>query len=155
MPMHSNPPAEPPNDNSHWPAAPILLYGTFGTRNSAGRRYHRRCSVALAAVLVWMLCAALLRSVVPKGILEAITAIVPGAGFIYAAVEFRKYLSALDELARRIQLESIAWTYLCGLGGAMLLGGIGSVYGWSLSPFWFIVLEPVRAGWLYFVSRRY
>ena len=102
-----------------------------------------------------MLSSVLLRSLVPKGSLDLIAAFAPGAAFIYIAWEFRKYLSALDELARRIQLESIAWTYLCGLALAMLFGGLGMVYGWRLNPLWFIVLEPVRAGWLYFVSRRY
>ncbi len=102
-----------------------------------------------------MLVGALLRHSVPGGILKIVIALAPGGTFIYIAWEFRRYLSALDELARRIQFESIAWTYLSGLALAMLLGGVGLVYNWRFNPAWFIVLEPVRAGWLYLVSRRY
>jgi len=79
----------------------------------------------------------------------------PGVAFSYMAWEFRKYLAAMDELERRIHMESITWTYLSGLAIAMLLGGFSQVYGWRLNPAWFILLEPVRARWLYFVSRRY
>jgi len=143
------------NEDSRWPTTPMLAYGTFGMRTPAGRRYHIRCSLALAAMVACFLAPALLRRSVPVGILRIVIALAPGAAFVYIAWEFRRYLSALDELARRIQLESIAWTYLCGLAVAMLLGGIGLVYGWRFNPAWFIVLEPVRAGWLYFVSRRY
>lgn len=152
--MDSKPPDDPSrNDSSQWPTRPMLAYGTFGGPD--GRRYHSRCGLALAAMVVCILSSVLLRSLVPKGNLDLIAALAPGAAFFYIAWEFRKYLTALDELARRIQLESIAWTYLCGLAVAMLLGGLGMVYGWRLNPLWFIVLEPVRAGWLYFVSRRY
>jgi hypothetical protein len=136
------------NNSPQWPTAPMLMYGTFGTRSPAGRRYHFRSGLALAAMVVCMLSGVLLSAPV-------LTALAPGAAFVYIVWEFRKYLSALDELARRIQLESIAWTYLSGLAVAMLLGGLGLVYGWLPNPLWFIVLEPVRAGWLYFVSRRY
>ncbi len=143
------------NEDSRWPTAPMLAYGTFGTRSLAGRRYHLRSGLALAAMVACIVAGVLLRHSVPHGILKVVTALAPGAAFLYIAWEFRRYLSALDELARRIQLESIAWTYLCGLAVAMLLGGIGLVSGWRLNPAWFIVLEPVRAGWLCFVSRRY
>jgi hypothetical protein len=154
--MDTNPSHAPPRDDSpNWPAAPILTYGTFGARTPAGRRYHIRSGIALAAMVVCMLAGALIRFFGSTNRLELLTAFVPGAAFIYIAWEFRRYLAALDELARRIQLESIAWTYLSGLAIAMLLGGLALVYGWRFNPFWFIVLEPVRAGWLYFVSRRY
>ena len=142
-------------DDSHWPTASMLAYGTFGGRSPAGRRFHFRCFVALAAMALWFLFGAPLRPHTPKSVLDIVTALVPGASFAYIAREFRRYLSALDELARRIQVESIAWTYLCGLAVAMLLGGIGLVYDWRFNAAWFIVLEPVRAGWLYFVARRY
>ena len=141
------------NADSRWPAAPIWAYGTFGRATPAGRRYHLRSGVALAALVICFVSGVFLRSF--PDVLKVITAFAPGAVFIYIAWEFRRYLLALDELARRIQLESIAWTYLCGLAGAMLLGGIGLVYDWRFNPIWLIVLEPVRAAWLFFVSRRY
>ena len=124
-------------------------------RTPAERRYHYRSGLALGLMALCMISAGLFRSSAAKGSLVVLAAISPGAAFIYIAWEFRRYLSALDELARRIQLESIAWTYLCGLAVTMLLGGLGLIYGWRWNPMWFILLEPVRAIWLYFVSRRY
>ena len=78
--------------------------------------------------------------------------------FGFISWEFRRYLNALDELARRIQLEALAWTYLTGLTIACALGGVMLAYDlrpWFPSPFWFILLEPIRGLWLYVVSRRY
>jgi hypothetical protein len=103
------------NEDSRWPKTPMLAYGTFGMRTPAGRRYHIRSSLALAAMAACFLAPALLRRSVPVGILRIVIALPPVAAFVYIAWEFRRNLSALDELARRIQLESIAWTYLSGL----------------------------------------
>src|SRR5689334_20083863 len=91
------------NDSAQWPAAPMLAYGTFGTRTPAGRRYHFRAGMALAAMAVCMFAGALARHVSPAAGL--IAAIAPRAAFAYIGWEFRRYLLALDELARRIQLE--------------------------------------------------
>jgi hypothetical protein len=153
--MDTNPSEDPATEHSQWPTAPMLAYGTFGSRTPAGRRYHLRAGIALAVMAVCMFGGALARSVVPQARPELLAAIAPGAGFLYIAWEFRRYLASLDELARRIQLESIAWTYLTGLAIAMLLGGFGVIYGWRINAGWFIMLEPVRSAWLYCVARRY
>jgi hypothetical protein len=86
--------------------------------------------------------------------------LVPGIAYSYIAWELRRYILALDELARRIQLEAIAWTYLTGLAVAALVGGVALAYGWQwsslwLNPLWFVFLEPVRGCFLYYVARRY
>ncbi|MGD0873304.1 MAG: hypothetical protein ABSB88_27480 [Bryobacteraceae bacterium] len=91
---------------------------------------------------------------------RVILSLVPGVAFLYITWEFHTYILALDELARRIQLEAMAWTYLTGLGVAALVGGVALVYGWQwnrlwLNPLWFVFLEPVRACFLYYIARRY
>ncbi|SPE36435.1 membrane hypothetical protein [Candidatus Sulfopaludibacter sp. SbA3] len=134
------------SDGADWPAKPIFTWGTLG--GPAGRRYHTHCAIALTTMVICMISAGFAG-------LKLIAGLVPGVAFGYIAWEFRKYLSELDELARRIHLESIAWTYLTGLAVAMLLGGISLIYGWRLNLIWFVVLEPVRSIWLYSVSRRY
>jgi len=143
------------NRDAHWPFVWILLYGNYGPRSPEGRRIIIRSSLALVAMLICVLLSVLLRSVIPKGVVRLILAITPSVVFAYIAWEFRRYLSALDELARRMQLEAAAWTYLCALPAAMLLGGLGFVYHWQVNWYWFLALEPMRAVWLYSVSRRY
>jgi len=143
------------NQDSHWPSLWILLYGNYGPRSPEGRRMIIRSSLALVAMLICVLSSALLHSVIPKRIVRLILAITPSVAFTFIVWEFRRYLSALDELARRMQLEAAAWTYLCALPAAMLLGGLGFVYHWHVNWYWFLALEPMRAIWLYFVSRRY
>src|SRR4051812_34181859 len=107
--MNSNLPDESSgNEDARWPTASMLAYGTFGARTAAGRRYHARCGMALAAMVICMFAGGVLRASVPKSVLTAVVACAPGAAFIYIAWEFRRYLAALDELARRMQLESIA-----------------------------------------------
>ena len=76
-------------DKSQWPTAPILAYGTFGMRNPAGRRYHFRSGIALAAMVVCMLSGVLLRPSLPKGSVDVITAFAPGAAFIYSRLMHR------------------------------------------------------------------
>lgn len=131
---------------SQWPTCAMLGWGTLG--GPAGRRYSRHCAIALAVMVAGCAASALFG-------LKLVAALAPGAGFLYIAWEFRIYLAALDELARRIQLESIAWTYMSGLVAAILLGGLALVFDWKLNPMWFVVLEPVRSVWLYRVARRY
>ena len=142
-------------DKSGWPTAAILAHGTFGGTNPSARRYHTRCWTALAVVVMWVIFGSAARPILPSGAIPILTAILPGAAFAYIAWEFRRYLLSLDELARGLQFESIAWTYLTGLALAAIVGGIGIVTHWTVSPLWFIVLEPVRALWLYVVTRRY
>jgi hypothetical protein len=148
-----NLPSEP---GAQWPTCAIFTSGTFGSRSEAGRRYYRRSAMALGTMIaVCLLYFLLSGSLFPKGSLKSVISMAPGAAFAYIAWEFRRYLLSLDELARRIQLESIAWTYLSGIAIAMLVGGLGMVYGWQVNPIWLIMLEPVRSVWLYFVTRRY
>ncbi len=138
----------------------MLFFGTFSSRTSEGRRYHIRCYAALFLVVVLLIVAFLVRQYVPR-LSAAAVAAVPGAGFAYIGWEFRRYLMALDELARRIQLEAVACTYLTGLAGAAMAGGLLWAYGGDVQAGWlnpfplFLLLEPVRGIWLYVVSRRY
>jgi hypothetical protein len=148
------------NGASEWPACAMLSYGTFGKQTPAGRRYHFRAAIALAAAAVLWPASAYLAKHFPNTRWLPILSLCPGIAFSYIVWEFRRYLLSLDELARRIQFESIAWTYLTGLALAALAGGIAMAYGshWDavwLNPFWFILLEPVRSCYLYYVARRY
>jgi hypothetical protein len=83
--------------------------------------------------------------------LKTASGCLPAVAFAYIAWALRRYLLALDELARRLQLEAMAWTYLCGLPVALLLWGLGI----TINPLLILVLEPVRGMWLYILSRRY
>ena len=141
-------------DTTTWPGSSLLVWGTFGTSTPEGRRYHRRCCLALGVLFVGYFIAAGL----PPAAGDIVTAVLPGAMFGFISWEFRRYLNALDELARRIQLEALAWTYLTGLTISSALGGVMLAYDlrpWFPNPFWFILLEPIRGLWLYMVSRRY
>jgi MFS family permease len=139
----------------------MLVYGTFGWRTAAGRRYHIRTAIALIAMVVlWSVAAFLAGDFRHNSPWRVMCSLVPGVTVSYGAWEFRRYILALDELARRIQLEAIAWTYLTGWVIATLVGGIALAYGghwnrWWLNPLWFVFLEPVRACFLYYVARRY
>jgi hypothetical protein len=122
---------------SKWPACAKLGYGTFGRRTPAGRRYHTRTAIALIAMVALCLGAAILaRDFHHKSLWRVILSLVPGVAYLYIAWELRRYILALDELARRIQPEAIAWTYLTGLGGAALVGGVALVYGWHWNRLW-------------------
>jgi hypothetical protein len=150
-------------NSSQWPTGSILAYGTFGTRTPAGKRYRLRATAALAAfTILWLLSIYLWKTHVSPNLLwGTIGAIAPGLTFSFVAWETHRYWLSLDELARRLQLEAAAWTYLVGIAAGMLLGGFSfvfynsaSVWFWC-SPMWVILLEPIRAFVLYRLAKRY
>lgn len=96
----------------------------------------------------------------------ALTALLIGAVITYMAWELRRYLLTLDELARQVQFEAMAWTYLTGFVLAGWLGVLAvlsyKLLHWTykpelllLTPFLYFCLEIFRAEWLQHLARRY
>lgn len=152
-------------DESRWSALRIVLFGTFGGGSAAERRYLCRSGIALAVAAAWAAIVVIFHFH-PKRIFLPLTLLVGSSSITYVAWELRRYLLALDELARRMQLEAMAWTYLSGMVLAAWLGVLAplshTVLLWDyrqtlilLFPFAYMLLEFVRAGWLYILSRRY
>lgn len=156
----TSPSAPTPEPPSTWPASSILFWGTFGGNTPAGRRYHNRCLTACGVALAGVIGIQGFASFagIPEQAAFRITALLPGVAFAFIAWEFRRYINSLDELARRIQLEAATWTYLTGMVAAMFFWGYSAAARTPLPAHWpafFLVLEPVRGFWLYFVSRKY
>jgi hypothetical protein len=145
----------------------MLLLGTLGLKNSAERRYKVRTALAAAVLVYWFLFASAIH--LRHRVIGATTVLLTAIAMSYIAWEMRRYLSQLDELTRRMQLEALAWTYLTGFvlaawfGAFLMFAALFShvLLHWSykvlllMSPFMYYVLELVRAGWLYRLSRRY
>jgi len=155
---HREMPAE--SETSRWEPCSILLWGTLGTRGPAERRYIVRCYLAMVFAAGWLIVAKFAHFR-PKSVILSVTALVGGIVITFIALEFRHYLSEIDELARRMQLEAMAWTYLTGFVVAAWLGVLGAVSQtiahWVFKPavllmipYLFFLLEPVRGGWLYY-----
>jgi len=148
------------NGQSNWPLASLLLVGTFGKNSLGGQRYHTRCKVAFGLGLTAFITAIF---TLPHfaGLMErayeftAVYYAIAGLTLTYISWAFWQYLSDLDELSRRIQLEAIALTYLTGLGAFSFLSAFTFATQWTLNPLWFIFLEPVRGFWLWRLARRY
>jgi len=154
-------------EGSRWSTRAMLFWTTLGTKTPAERRYKIRGALAAAASLCWFGIAVAVH--LRPRIIVSTTVLLAGFVISYIAWELRRYLTQLDELARRMQLEAIAWTYLTGFvlaawSGAliMLMDLYSRAFAHSLfksllvaSPFFYFLLEPIRAGWLYYLSRRY
>ncbi len=154
-------------EGSRWSTCEMLLWGALGTKSSAERRYKTRSALAAAVLLGWLLFAFAIR--LSPRITGSTTVLLAGCVISYIAWELRRYLTQLDELARRMQLESIALTYLTGFVLAAWFGVfvmLMALFSHTLmqrpfkglllaSPFLYFLLEPIRAGWLYYLSRRY
>jgi hypothetical protein len=111
-------------DKQAWPYASLLIFGFFGTGTPAGRKLARRTTLALG---IFVFSAVMLGSgaagPVPRGVwMLAIPGSVALIGWAYA-----RYLHALDELSRLIQLKAFAFAY----GAAMVLLWVGVAVGWS------------------------
>lgn len=153
------------NAEAKWPTRSMLLWGTFGTKSPAERRYIVRSCIAAGAGLAILLFAAAMHFR-PRPIMVRVVMLATGSVLTYMAWEFRRYLYQLDELARRMQMEAITCTYLTGFVIAAWLGVLWPfshfLVHWPYKPtvlftipFLYFVLEPIRAGWLYYLSRRY
>jgi|SRR5579864_2148248 len=158
---HSN------EERSRWPMGSMLSWGTFATHTPAEHRFCARSTIAAAIVMGWVLLD-FATGFRPKPTMMFVTALLPGPALTYIAYEWRRYVLTLDELARLIQFEAAAWTYITGLVLAMWLGGVSVIVRWPHYPkllvpwvlvsatfFLFGLLEPVRCVYLYLLSRRY
>lgn len=138
-------------EGAGWPAGLMMVWGMVGC-DAAGVRYQRRAAAALAAMVIGFVGSGLLG-------LRPMMAAVPGLGFVYIAYEFRRYLSAVDELSRRLLLESVYWAYLAAGIAAMFAAGIIAAYDLEFHPIWVIVglmcVEGMRGIFLYLIARRY
>ncbi|HLH19734.1 MAG TPA: hypothetical protein VKX45_21100 [Bryobacteraceae bacterium] len=146
-----NPGSVPPGDNTGWPASLILGWGVLGS-DPAGRRYRRRCAIALGALVMGTLGGSALN-------LRPVTAIAPGLAILYIASEFRRYLAAVDEFTRKLLLESVLWAYLFAAVAMMFAMGIILAYDLSVHPLLVICglacVEGLRGTFLYFLARRH
>ncbi|HEY4365463.1 MAG TPA: hypothetical protein VGN17_31170 [Bryobacteraceae bacterium] len=151
----------PPSLEAKWPLGSILIWGTFGKNSAEGRCFHRRCLGAFLFLGVgWLASFLIARFLLPAGSWRnfdfvAMYYLLVGVAFSFIAWAFWKYLGELDELARRLQLEAVALTYLTGFCAFGFLAAFGYLTGWTVNPVWFIVLEPIRAFWLRYLVRRY
>ena len=135
---------------AHYSAGTILALGTFGCKTPAGRRYHNRCMAALAAMAIGTVAVAFLP---PE--LRAWGWPVGGLGFSYISWEMWRYVTGIDELERRLQMEALAWTYLVAMAAAVALGSISLFLRWNINPVLLLFLEPLRAWRLYVIAKRY
>lgn len=148
------------NESSTWPKASIFFWGSFGSNDPAGRAYHRSCLIALGGMLAWLAIEKFVPLRVVRRDLWSASPLIITLGIGYIAFAFRRYLLSLDELARRLQFEAIAWTYLTLLPFALGFAALSRVEHWYFSPAWpllgwFVLAEGMRAGWLYLGTRKY
>lgn len=137
-------------ENVGWPACAILGWGTLG--GPAAKRYNRRASLGLLVIVAGTLAAGIAG-------LRPLLAVMPSIGAVYIVWEFRRYLNTVDELARRVLLESIAWTYFCAGIGLLLASCVALAYNFRPNPVYLVcavaLAEGVRGAALYIVARRY
>ena len=143
----------PTEKSNAWPTRDIFWLGYFGAGTPAGARYRNRCLSALGVLMVVQLMTGF--GLFHVGVWRLVPALAPGLMFGLIAWEWWRYINSLDELARRLQVEAMAFTYIVGVFVMMALGGLATTFAWRLSPTVFIFLELVRAQRLAVLTRRY
>ena len=131
----------------------MLFFGTFGTDASeASQRADRRMRSAVIVYLLLAVATAMAPGIdvqIRRGIHTALI------GLLLAVIGWQRwsYANGLDELGRRIYVDSLAITYLIGLT-LFFIGALAqSVTGWTVNPLIFVALEPLRAGIMVWRSR--
>ena len=143
----------PTEKSNAWPARDIFWLGYFGSGTPEGARYRNRSLSALGVLVVVQLMTSF--GLFQVGVWRLAPALALGLMFGWIAWEWWRYIQSLDELARRLQVEAMAFTYIVGVFVMMALGGLAMAFAWKLSPTVFILLELVRAQRLAVLTRRY
>ena len=150
------------SDDSHWPMKSILFIGYFGNKTPEGRRFHNRSMGALLVLLFlsFLTIPAALWLPLPLAnvyrFAQILVHILMGGAFSFIAWSFWKYVKELDELTRGMQLQAVCLAYLTGMSVLPFVALLGIVKDWHIDPFIaFLMLEPVRAIWLWIIARRY
>ncbi len=144
-----------PVEAVRWPVFSMLLFGSFGTdAPPASQRADLRSRIA---IVVYLLVAVVLATVpgVRGGLPGSIDIALLGLLFAFLAWQRWSYSNGLDELGRQLYLEAFAITYLLGLSLFAFFGVLHSLWGWSVNPSVFMVLEPARGVILVWRSRQF
>jgi hypothetical protein len=147
---------------SRWPVCEMLMRGTFGTKTPAERRLVRRAR----SILIVFYAIAITGIFRPKLITPAALMFLAAAFITYYAWEKRKYFHSLDELARRIELEGMAWAYAIGALATLWLAAIAYAASphWTLHSKFFpwgpillfgVMMASVKGAYRYIATRRY
>jgi hypothetical protein len=136
-----------------WPIGSMLGLGTFGPGSPGGRGFQTAALTALGVLVAGCLLIGPWIKEYPW--LRWALGLLPGATIGYIAWRLWRYVGQLDELSRRLQLESMAITYLVGMGASLLLGGLAFVFDWNINPGYYILLDMFRAFALVKLARRY
>jgi hypothetical protein len=137
-------------ESTGWPYSSLLFLGYFGPNYPGGRALAFRATLALIAFVIGVL-------MIQAGgglIVHAIGGLMVVGSITALVYSNARYLSGLDELSRRIQLEAFSWTYAVAffVMAMLLVVGRGTL---SMNPLFLVFLEPVRGAVLVLVARKY
>jgi hypothetical protein len=145
----------------------LLLWGTFGSRTPAERRFIIRSVIGIVVALGWTMIGFVTRFR-PVPIMIDVEVLLPGLILTYWAWEWRKYVLTLDELSRHILFEAAAWSSVTASVIAFWLAGVAVIVRWphypklfpkvavSISLYLFVGLwATIHDFYLRRVSRRY
>ncbi len=144
-------------DGESWPYASLMFFGFFGTSTPEGRRLARWTT---AATLGLALGLGGLAFGWPSGPARLVWVVLVPMMVVLMAFAYARYLAALDELARLIQLQAFAVAY----GFAMLVAAGLYVYALAgeahevngvLAAAMFGLAEVVRGAALAVFARRH
>ena len=148
---------DPAPERTSWPYGSLFFFGFFGTGSPAGRTLAWRTTGALALIGV---CGLGVRGVIPGPVPEVLWA--PGVpfGVIVIGWAYARYLKALDELSRLIQLKAFTFAYGAAMTAAMGIVAWGVAQGEPAtvsagSFLWVAAAEPLRGVALTQIANRY
>jgi hypothetical protein len=142
-----------------WPYSSLLLLGYFGADTRAGRLLVWRGMGALAVIMV---SGAVLHAATGPTVLgmplalwaAAIPLAVVAIGWAHV-----RYLASLDELARLIQLQALAFSYGAAMTLAAVLFGVSMIGDRQLPAHLLLALlvlvEPMRGAALVYFARQH
>lgn len=140
---------------SSWPWAKMFWLGTFGCDSASSRRYHRQAFGSLLGLAGAVAIGAAVHKFLEIPIGHWVAGVGTPLVFSYIMWSYYRYVQELDELARRVQLEAVLFSFMFIIVGGIVLSSVWMFTGWTAHPMWVLLAEPVRGVGLIVAARRY
>lgn len=139
------------NNKTEWPYRSLLLLGYFGPDSPGGKTLKIYSLFALILFASGIIGIAFFSS----GILLYISTLCIPISVLILVWSNAEYLKELDTLSQLIQLKAFAFSYGTALFIGFSIYAINTSTGYTISPFWLLLAEPLRGFCLYIIAKEY
>jgi hypothetical protein len=138
-------------ESSEWPYRSFLIFGFFGIDSPGGKALMKYSVFALALFISGVAGTSFFSEGIP---LYTSSLLIPISVLILVWSN-SEYIKKLDTLTQLLQLKAFAFAYGAAVFIAFSIYCIQLSTGYSISPIWLVLAEPLRGLSLYLIAKDY